>query len=517
MTNPVRELGVAGQAVWLDYLHRKILENGELKRLIAEDGLTGMTSNPTIFEQAIGGGEDYDGAIAAWLERGDADPMALYEHLAIADIQAAADQFRPLWEGTSGGDGYVSLEVSPYLAMDTEATIAEARRLWQAVDRPNLMIKVPGTGPGASAIRALIGEWINVNVTLLFGIDAYLAVADAHMAGLEALKAAGGDVAKVHGVASFFVSRIDGVIDKAIDERAVAAPEAEGAALKALRGKVAIANAKVAYQHYLEMMQGARWHALAAAGAAPQRLLWASTGTKDPVYSDILYVENLIGPDTVDTMPPKTLEAFRGHGVVRATLIDDVDGARHVLKEAERLGLDLAGVTAGLVTDGVAKFAQAFDGLLAAVAGKRARFLGDQLNGQDIRLPKDLREAADRTLKRAADEGWPRRLWAHDASLWTGRDEGQWLGWLDAASGGAVSLQELEALAARVSANGYGHALLLGMGGSSLGPEVLSTVFGPAPGHPPLLVLDSTDPAQIARFEAQIDPGRTLFIVSSKS
>jgi transaldolase/glucose-6-phosphate isomerase len=515
MTNPVRKLGVAGQAVWLDYLHRRILENGELERLIAEDDLCGMTSNPAIFEQAIGGGDDYDGAIAACLERGDAEPMALYEHLAIADIQAAADQFRPLWEAQAGSDGYVSLEVSPYLAMDTEATIAEARRLWRAVDRPNLMIKVPGTKPGVPAIRALIAEGININVTLLFGIEAYLAVADAHMAGLEDFRTSGGEVATVHGVASFFVSRIDTSIDRKIDARAATDPEA--AALKALRGKVAIANAKVAYQHYLEMMQSPRWRALAAAGAAPQRLLWASTGTKDPAYSDVLYVENLIGPDTVDTMPPMTLQAFKDHGLVRATLVEDVDGARHVLKETERLGLDLAGVTEDLVTDGVAKFAQAFDALLAAVAGKRVRFLGERLNSQDVRLPADLRAAADQTLQRAADEGWVRRLWAKDASLWTGGDEGRWLGWLGAASGGAVSLAELERLAARVSANGYGHALLLGMGGSSLGPEVLSTVFGPAAGHPPLLVLDSTDPAQIARIDAEIDPANTLFIVSSKS
>ena len=240
----------------------------------------------------------------------------LYEHLAIADIQAAADAFRPTYDRLNRADGYVSLEVSPYLAMDTEATIAEARRLWRAVDRPNLMIKVPGTKPGVAAIRALIGEGINVNVTLLFGLEAYLAVAEAHTAGLEAFRfAGGGDVAKVHGVASFFVSRIDGVIDKAIDERA-AKGAADTAALKALRGKVAIANAKVAYQRYLELIASARWRALAEAGAAPQRLLWASTGTKDPAYSDVLYVETLIGPDTVNTMPPATMDAFRDHGEV---------------------------------------------------------------------------------------------------------------------------------------------------------------------------------------------------------
>ena len=508
MTNPLRELGDAGQAVWLDYLHRKILEDGELKRLIADDGVKGLTSNPAIFEQAIGGGDAYDAALAALLQHGDAEIMTLYEHLAIADIKGAADAFRPLYDKLSGRDGYVSLEVSPYLAMDTDATVSEAQRLWRAVDRPNLMIKVPGTAPGVPAIRVLIGQGINVNVTLLFGIDAYLAVAEAHMAGLEALSAAGGDVSKVHSVASFFVSRIDGLIDKAIDARS-------DEAARPLRGKVAIANAKIAYQRYLEMIETPRWQALAAAGASPQRLLWASTGTKDPAYSDVLYVESLIGVDTVDTVPPKTLAAFRDHGVVSASLTADVDGAREVLAQTQALGLDLDGVTTALVEDGVTKFADAFDALLAAVADKRAKILGPALNSQELRLPKSLADDLETGLAKAAREGWPRRLWAKDASLWTGKDEGQWLGWLAAASGAAVKFEELDTLAARAAERR--HAVLLGMGGSSLGPEVLARVFGPDTGHPELHVLDSTDPAQIARVEAAIDPADTLFIVSSKS
>ena len=375
MTNPLLKLSEAGQAVWLDYLHRKILEDGELKRLIDEDGLKGMTSNPSIFQKAIGEGDDYDDGIQAALSKGDLEPMALYETLAIADIQAAADQFRPVYDGLNGADGYVSLEVSPYLAMDTEATIAEGRRLWRAVNRPNVMIKVPGTTAGVPAIRELIGEGININVTLLFGIQAYLDVAEAHMTGLESLKVAGGDIAKVHGVASFFVSRIDTQIDKEIDRR-VAAGEGTDA-LKALRGQVAIANAKMAYQRYLGMVATPRWTALAAAGAAPQRLLWASTGAKDPAYSDVLYVENLIGPDTVNTVPTKTLDAFRDHGQVHETLTEGVDEAREVLATAERLGLDLDGVTDRLIVDGVRQFSQAFDELLAAVASKRAKLRGE--------------------------------------------------------------------------------------------------------------------------------------------
>ena len=372
MTNPLLQLGEAGQAVWLDFIDRKLLESGGLKRLIAQDGLKGVTSNPSIFEKAMGEGGDYDDRLRAFLAQGQASAVEVYEHLAIGDIQDAADQLRPVHDATGGADGFVSLEVSPHLAMDTEGTVAEARRLWAAVDRPNLMVKVPGTEPGVAAIRALVGEGININVTLLFALKAYLAVAEAHVAGLEAFKAGGGDVGKVAGVASFFVSRIDTQIDKKIDQRVTGGdPDAER--LKALRGKVAIANAKVAYQEYLKLIGTPRWKALAAAGARPQRLLWASTGTKDPAYSDVLYVETLIGRDTVNTMPPKTMDAFRDRGRVANTLTEGVAQAERVLAEAERLGLDLEGVTRDLVIDGVKQFSDAFDKLLAAVGAKLGR------------------------------------------------------------------------------------------------------------------------------------------------
>ncbi|MDB5445094.1 MAG: bifunctional transaldolase/phosoglucose isomerase, partial [Phenylobacterium sp.] len=369
---PLQQLGEAGQAVWLDFIDRKILESGGLKRLIAEDGLKGVTSNPSIFEKAMGEGPDYDERLRAFLAQGRAEATEVYEHLAIGDIREAADQLRPVYDATNGADGFVSLEVSPYLALDTERTITEARRLWAAVDRPNLMVKVPGTQAGVAAIRALVGEGININVTLLFALDAYLAVADAHIAGLEAFRASGGGVGKVAGVASFFVSRIDTQIDKKIDQR-VAEGGRDAEALKALRGRVAIANAKVAYQQYLKLIETPRWKALAAAGARPQRLLWASTGTKDPAYSDVLYVENLIGPDTVNTMPPKTMDAFRDHGRVAVTLTQGVAEAEQVLADAERLGLDLQGVTRDLVTDGVKLFSDAADKLLDAVRAKLAQ------------------------------------------------------------------------------------------------------------------------------------------------
>jgi transaldolase/glucose-6-phosphate isomerase len=372
MSNPLLQLGEVGQAVWLDFIDRKILETGGLKRLIEQDGLKGVTSNPSIFEKAMGEGADYDERLRAFLAGGRAEAAEVYEHLAIGDIRDAADQLRPVYDATKGADGFVSLEVSPYLALDTQGTVTEARRLWKAVDRPNLMVKVPGTEAGVGAIRTLVGEGININVTLLFALKAYLAVAEAHTAGLEAFKAGGGDVGKVAGVASFFVSRIDTQIDRKIDQR-IAAGDKDAQALKALRGKVAIANAKIAYQEYLKLIGTPRWKALAAAGARPQRLLWASTGTKDPAYSDVLYVETLIGPDTVNTIPPKTMDAFRDHGRVAVTLTQGVPEAERVLADSERLGLDLDGVTRDLVTDGVKLFSDAADKLLAAVQGKLAQ------------------------------------------------------------------------------------------------------------------------------------------------
>jgi transaldolase/glucose-6-phosphate isomerase len=374
MQNSLRELERQGQSVWLDYLDAKILAGGELERLIG-DGLSGLTSNPAIFEKAIGDTADYDERISAAVAKGVRSPIDLYEGLAVQDIQAAADQFRPVFDRFAGRDGFVSLEVSPRLAMDTAGTIAEARRLWRAVDRPNLMVKVPGTAPGVPAVEALIGEGVNVNVTLLFGLDAYLAVAEAHMAGLEALRARGGDLGRVHGVASFFVSRIDSQVDRLIDARLDAGAGEQAPQLKALRGRVAIANAKAAYQRYLDLVASPRWRSLRDSGASPQRLLWASTGVKDPAYPALMYAEALIGPDTVDTMPPRTLAAFQERGRVEPTLASNFEDARAVLSQAQRLGIDLKRITDGLVIDGVRLFAEAFDEMLAAVAAKQERAL----------------------------------------------------------------------------------------------------------------------------------------------
>ena len=514
--NSLQQLGAAGQAPWLDFIQRSFVVEGKLKALVDEDGLRGVTSNPSIFEKSMGHGTDYDPQFKEIIGRGELDASGLYETLAISDIQHAADVLKPVWDETEGLDGYVSLEVSPYLALTTEPTIVEARRLWGQVKRTNLMVKVPGTDAGVPAIRTLISEGINVNVTLLFSQGAYEKVLEAYLQGLEERAGKGQDISGISSVASFFVSRIDGKIDAAIDKR-VAADDPEAASLKAVRGKVAIANAKLAYQHYLAVSSTDRWQKLKAKGANPQRLLWASTGTKDKAYSDVLYVEELIGPDTVNTMPPATMDAFRDHGQVRASLTEDLDGARRTLAEAERLGLDLAGVTATLVDEGVKSFADAFDALLGAVADKRTALLGDQVTKTTLSLPKDLDEAVKTSLDAWRKSGTIRKLWLRDASVWTGDDEGKWLAWLDVIDERLAHVEELEAFARDVEGAGFSHVLLLGMGGSSLGPEVLAETFGKRGGYPELLVLDSTDPQQIATFQSRIDPARTLFIVSSKS
>jgi transaldolase / glucose-6-phosphate isomerase len=512
--NPLQRLAEFGQSPWLDFIRRSFVADGSLHRLVEADGLKGVTSNPSIFEKAMGEGTDYDGGFRRFAAQGDHGAAEIYERLAVEDIRAACDVLRPVYEATRRVDGYVCLEVSPYLVLRTEETVAEARRLWAAVGRPNLMVKVPGTEAGAPAIRRLIAEGINVNVTLLFARSAYAAVAEAFIAGLEERAARGEDITHVASVASFFVSRIDTAIDKEIDRR-VAAGDREAEALRRLRGRIAIANAKLAYQHYQELVASPRWRALR--GAMPQRLLWASTSVKDKAYRDVMYVEELIGPDTVDTMPPATMDAFRDHGRPRASLTEGLDEAREVLAGAERLGLDLDGVTERLVKEGVRLFADAADDLLCAVAGRRAATLGDRLLRLELRLPEPDAKAVEAELERWRAEGGIRRLWAGEAALWTGADEGKWLGWLRIVEERSAHLEELLAFQREVRAEGFTQALLLGMGGSSLGPEVLAETFGRQEGFPELLVLDSTDPAQIAEFEARCDLARTLVIVSSKS
>ena len=369
--NPLNRLHDYGQAVWLDFLSRRFIAEGSLKNLIEQDGLTGVTSNPSIFEKAIAGSADYDAQLMAAVASDDCDPMALYERLAIEDIRHAADALRPVYDKTERRDGYVSLEVSPYLAMKTEATVVEARRLWSAVGRDNMMIKVPATKAGLPAIRQLTAEGINVNITLLFSQLVYEDVVEAYLAGLEDLIGQGGDPGKLSSVASFFISRIDVSVDKLIEELIRQIDDADQRKrLAGLRGKAAIANAKLAYQRYKRLFAGARWEKLQAKGARVQRLLWASTGTKNKDYSNVLYVEELIAADTISTMPPATMDAFRDHGKVRASLDEKLDEARQTMAALDRCSISIDEVTAKLTEDGVQLFAESFDRLLGAVASK---------------------------------------------------------------------------------------------------------------------------------------------------
>ncbi|HXM64109.1 MAG TPA: transaldolase [Terriglobales bacterium] len=367
-TNPLKDLLKYGQSVWLDYIRRDLLTSGELKRLIEEDGLRGMTSNPSIFEKAIADSTLYSDILQSLRPRTDLDAKGRYEILAIRDIQDAADILRPVYQDSKRRDGYVSLEVSPYLARDTEGTLAEARRLWKTLGRENVMIKVPGTAEGIPAFQQLISEGININVTLLFAQEVYKNVAEAYIAGLEQLAARGGDVSKMASVASFFISRIDVSVDAIVEGRLKTSKDPhEQEQLKSLLGKVAIANGKETYVSYQKIFSGDRWKALAAKGAQTQRVLWASTSTKNPNYSDVLYVEELIGPDTVNTIPPVTFNAFRDHGHPRPSLTEDVESANRTMESVAKLGISMKEVTDKLTEDGVRLFAEAFDKLLEAV------------------------------------------------------------------------------------------------------------------------------------------------------
>jgi transaldolase / glucose-6-phosphate isomerase len=368
VTNPLQALLGYGQSMWLDYIRRDLITSGTLKTMIADDGLRGMTSNPAIFEKAIAESSLYDDILKELASRTDLDTKARYEQIAIRDIQGAADVLRPVYDSSKFRDGYVSLEVSPLLALKTQETVDEARRLWKAVNRENVMIKIPGTAEGLPAIRQAIGEGINVNVTLLFAQEVYEKVAEAHIAGLEDLAKRGGKLNKIGGVASFFISRIDTLVDSILDDKLKTTTDPQQQALlKSLLGKVAIANGKLTYQRYQRIFSGPRWQALAAQGAQTQRVLWASTSTKNPAYRDVMYVEELIGPDTVDTMPPATIDAFRNHGKLRNSLTEDVAGAQNVMDDLAKAGISIKEVTTKLTDDGVKLFADAFHKLLAAV------------------------------------------------------------------------------------------------------------------------------------------------------
>jgi transaldolase / glucose-6-phosphate isomerase len=517
-TNPVKDLQRYGQSIWLDYIRRNLLTGGELKKLIDEDGLRGMTSNPAIFEKAIVGSTDYTDLLQSLAQKHDLDAKARYEVLAIHDIQDAADFLRPVYDATKRRDGYVSLEVSPYLARDTNGTLDEARRLWKAVARENVMIKVPGTAEGIPAFQQLIGEGININVTLLFAQEVYEKVAEAYIAGLEQLSATGGDVSKMASVASFFISRIDTLVDSKLNEKLKAKPDGQQEALlKGILGKVAIANGKLTYQKYLQIFSGPRWEKLVERGAQTQRVLWASTSTKNPAYRDVVYVEELIGKNTVNTVPPATLDAFRDHGKVRESLTEDIESAKQTMSDLAKVGISMKEVTDQLTVEGVKLFADAFDKLLEAVEKSTRNEVTPKVNKQNFKLPPDLASSVKTHIDDWRANGKVRRLWQRDASLWTNTDEAKWLGWLGVTEEQTARLGDFRQLAEDVKSAGFTHVLLLGMGGSSLCPEVLKMTFGKLTAFPELHVLDSTDPAQVKSFENRIDLSKTLFIVSSKS
>jgi len=511
--NKLKQLEACGQSPWLDYLKRSLIEKGELHTLIERDGLKGVTSNPSIFEKAIGETDEYAGALKQFQAQVDHGISEIYEHLAIADIRAAADVLHPVYEQTQGRDGYISLECSPYLANDTEATIGEALRLWAAVDRPNLMVKVPATPAGIPAIRQLIGRGLNINITLLFAVSVYEQVVEAYLAGLEDLNRSGGDLSKIGSVASIFVSRIDVATDKRLDKLS------DEKLADRLCGKAGIANAKIAYDRYKALFSSPRWQRLADAGAQTQRLLWASTSTKSPAYKDTMYVDALIGRDTVDTIPPATMDAFRDHGEAKPDVIEqDVAGARALLGELEENGVSLKEVTDELVKEGVQQFADAFDKLFNTIAKRRRALIeGERICLEIAPGSPEMKTAVDAEMEAWRVDGRIRRLWAGDKSLWAGTDEDKWVGWLHIAEQELADLDRLRSFAEHVKQGGFTDVVLLGMGGSSLGPEVLGKTFGRQPGWPRFHMLDSTDPAQIRTIERTVDLGKTLFIVSSKS
>ncbi len=513
--NPIQQLTALGQSLWYDNIQRKLLENGELKAMIARGDIRGVTSNPSIFHNAIAKSRDYDSALTPLALSGWTSEQIFWQ-LAIEDIRAACDLFQPLYAKTDGADGYVSLEVSPYLANETDATVAQAKHLWETVNRPNLMVKIPATQAGIPAIRQAIAAGINVNVTLIFSLERYADVMDAYMSGLEDCLLAGGDIENVHSVASFFISRVDSKIDPKLP------------ADSPLLGKAAIANAKLAYDEFRKVFASPRFGKLQLGKANFQRPLWASTSAKNPAYSDTLYVDNLIGPATVNTVPPATLDAFRAHGNAAETLLEGVDECRSQIAALEKLGISMAKVAEELEIEGVKAFADAFTALLQSVEERRKAVVA-QIG--------PLAASVARRVEQLSAQNAVQRIWDVDPTLWTDDAKGQAeikirLGWLQLPETSRVALLEIAPFVTRVRAAGLTHFLLLGMGGSSLAPEVISLVFAPlrlppfsakmggeteGGGGLTFAILDSTDPGQVLATAAEFPLEKTLFIVASKS
>ena len=505
------ELAALGQSMWYDYIKRSLITSGEMKKLV-ELGIRGVTSNPSIFEKAIAGSQDYDVDFERLVDTGlSADEI--YESLAFEDIAAAADVLRPLYDETEGRDGFVSIEVDPRLAHETKKTIDQAKRIFTAIERPNVMIKVPATEEGMPAVVELIGSGVNVNVTLIFGIDQYAAVAESYIKGLEILAERGPAVEgglsadRIGSVASFFVSRVDTACDAMLQR----------AGNMELQGKIGIANCKVAYHRAKQIFSGPRWEALEKKGTRIQRLLWASTGVKDPRYPDTLYVDELIGPDTVNTAPPNTVDAFTDHGTAARTLDKDVETAEDQLIRLAESGIDLKSITDKLLDDGVGLFEKAFVSLMTSIEQKKNTFLG-QKNRVHANLGA-FEKAVRKTLERFRDEKIVSRIWDRDHTVWSEnpKEIANRLGWLFSPEVMKDAVPEMRAFIDEVKAAGYSKALLLGMGGSSLAPEVFKETFGVRKGYLDLTVLDSTDPGAVLDTAEKHPPEKTLYIVSTKS
>ncbi|HEY2554998.1 MAG TPA: transaldolase, partial [Candidatus Cybelea sp.] len=514
MKNQIQQLLDDGQSVWLDNLRRSMFASDELKRLI-DQGLRGMTSNPTIFEKAIGAGKDYDEQLGA-LIGSEKNADALFWDLAIQDIQAACDAFSGVHESSGGNDGFVSLEVSPLLANDTAGTIAMVEELWKRVDRPNVMIKIPGTRAGIPAIEESIYRGYNINVTLIFSIEMYEKAAMAYVKGLQRRAIEGKPVDRIRSVNSVFVSRIDTAVDKLLQDRI-----AKGEKLDNLLGKTGIANLKLTYQQFKEIFSGEEFAPLRAKGAAPQRPLWASTSTKNPHYPDLMYVESVVGPDTVNTMPPATLDALLDHGTIVADTVEsDLASARDVMRALQDAKISLFEVCHDLQVEGVTLFSDSFAALLGAIVYKQK--LLESGGAQRVTIAMGPSQANyDAAIDQLVAADYLKRLWAHDATLWSSTPQDvavikKSLGWLDIQQ---HMLEEVPGLRkfARDNKDQFDAVVVCGMGGSSLAPDILADTFGDTPGFPKLYVLDSTCPQQIKELEEKIPLARTLFIISSKS
>src|SRR5215213_1103445 len=522
MSNRLVEIMKLGQSIWYDNIRRAMLTTGDLRKKIDEDDLRGVTSNPTIFEKAITGSTDYDEQLGRLVQQGRGVSEIL-EDLVVEDIGNAADTLKPVYDKTDGLDGYISLEVNPKLAYDTQGTIDEATRLFERVGRKNVMIKIPAAQEGLPAIEESISRGVNINITMIFSIENYAQVAEAFIRGLERRAAEGKNVDHIASVASFFVSRVDTAIDADLEYKArhASTPE-EKQRLEGLCGRAAVANAKLAYEKYREIFHGPRFAELKSKGAQVQRCLWASTGTKNPEYSDVLYVDNLVGPETVNTVPPATYTAIRDHGKVALTLEECLDECRALIGQLAEFGINLKAITEKLQKDGLEAFVKSFDTLVESIEAKRDALLSG-INERTTASLGKYADAVSAAIREAEKGDVMRRVWRKDAALWKDDAEHQKviknaLGWLNVADAMIGVEDDLIHFADRIrNERGFKYVVLNGMGGSSLAPEVLRRTFGRQDGYPELLVLDSTDPDTVAAFRDRVDIEHTLFVVSSKS